>query len=44
MKKFGGKREAETVAVEILRQLPLKSNEGGYQVGKTKVKCLYVAC
>ncbi|KAL5473815.1 hypothetical protein EMCRGX_G028372 [Ephydatia muelleri] len=42
MKKSGGKQEAEAVAVEILRQqLLLKSNEGGYQIGKTKVRSMH---
>ena len=44
LKEFGSKHEAEVLAVELLRRLGLKSEEGGYQVGKTKVRHIQNLC
>lgn len=44
LKEFGSKHEAEVLAVEVLRRLGLKSEEGGYQVGKTKVRHIQNLC
>ena len=38
-KRLSSRKEGGEIAVEILGELDLKDEEGGYQVGRTKVRC-----